>query len=71
MCNVWQSIGLQFQERIRLNEAGNVKFNFLNPTDPYHAYYQHKINEIKEGKVGELMNANFKVLVHDLICTFV
>ena len=50
------SKGLQFQERIILNEAGNVKFNFLNPTDPYHAYYQHKINEIREGKVGELMN---------------
>ncbi|XP_065902944.1 splicing factor 3A subunit 1-like [Dysidea avara] len=43
--------GLQFQERIRLNEAGNTKFNFLNPTDPYHAYYMHKINEIREGKV--------------------
>jgi len=36
-----------------MNEAGNTKFNFLNRHDPYHAYYQHKINEIKEGVAQE------------------
>ena len=44
--------GPEFEGRIRQNEAGNPKFNFLNNTDPYHAYYQHKIKEIQEG-VGE------------------
>ena len=29
------------------NEANNVKFNFLKPGDPYNAYYQHKIKELK------------------------
>ena len=42
-------LGPEFEERIRLNEAGNTKFNFLNVGDPYHAYYQHKIKEIQEG----------------------
>ena len=40
--------GPEFAERIKQNEAGNAKFNFLTPSDPYHAYYLHKINEIQE-----------------------
>lgn len=46
---VSMSSGPEFEGRIRLNEANNPKFNFLNFGDPYHAYYQHKIKEIKEG----------------------
>ncbi|XP_028026204.1 splicing factor 3A subunit 1 [Bombyx mandarina] len=45
--------GPEFEARIRQNELGNPKFNFLNSGDPYHAYYQHKVREIKEGKVPE------------------
>lgn len=25
------------------SEANNVKFNFLQPTDPYHAYYRMRV----------------------------
>lgn len=32
---------------------GNAKFNFLNFGDPYHAYYQFKVKEFKEGKAQE------------------
>lgn len=42
--------GPEFEARIRQNEIGNPKFNFLNTGDPYHAYYQHKVREFKEGK---------------------
>lgn len=42
--------GHEFEEKIRANEITNPKFNFLNPNDPYHAYYQHKVKEIAEGK---------------------
>lgn len=42
--------GPEFEARIRQNEINNSKFNFLNSTDPYHAYYQHKVKEAKEGK---------------------
>lgn len=42
--------GPEFEARIRQNEIGNPKFNFLNSGDPYHAYYQHKVKEIREGK---------------------
>ncbi|VVD00115.1 unnamed protein product [Leptidea sinapis] len=45
--------GPEFEARIRQNELGNPKFNFLNPGDPYHAYYQHKVKEIREGKGPE------------------
>ncbi len=49
------NVGPEFEERIKLNEAGNSKFNFLNRLDPYHAYYQHKIDEIREGVAQERM----------------
>jgi hypothetical protein len=43
--------GAQFEERIRENERGNPKFSFLNPRDPYYAYYQYRIVQTKAGKV--------------------
>ncbi|CAG8527863.1 15230_t:CDS:2 [Funneliformis caledonium] len=49
--------GVQFEERIRENEKHNAKFSFLNPNDPYHAYYQYKIAETKEGKVPKKVEA--------------
>ena len=45
MCYV---IGPEFESRIRQNEINNPKFNFLNPGDPYHAYFQQKVLDIKE-----------------------
>lgn len=42
--------GPEFETRIRQNELGNPKFNFLSAGDPYHAYYQHKVKEIRDGK---------------------
>ena len=42
--------GPEFEQRIKQNEINNAKFNFLNVGDPYHAYYQHKVNELREGK---------------------
>ncbi len=35
--------GAEFEKRILANEANNIKFNFLKPGDPYHAYYQAKV----------------------------
>lgn len=45
--------GPEFEARIRQNELGNPKFNFLNQGDPYHAYYQHKVQDFKDGKSQE------------------
>ncbi|XP_072045442.1 splicing factor 3A subunit 1-like [Amphiura filiformis] len=42
--------GPEFETRIRQNEINNAKFNFLNPGDPYHAYYRHKVKDFQEGK---------------------
>ncbi|XP_064614806.1 splicing factor 3A subunit 1-like [Liolophura sinensis] len=60
--------GPEFESRIRQNEVNNPKFNFLNPADPYHAYYQHKVKEFKEGKGQEppapkpsLFQSNLKI----------
>ncbi|XP_052217771.1 splicing factor 3A subunit 1-like [Dreissena polymorpha] len=45
--------GPEFESRIRQNEQNNSKFNFLNSADPYHAYYQHKVKEFREGRGQE------------------
>ncbi|TPX35543.1 hypothetical protein SmJEL517_g02062 [Synchytrium microbalum] len=42
--------GPSFEERIRENEKHNPKFSFLNPNDPYRAYYEHKIREFQTKK---------------------
>ncbi|KAF9624024.1 hypothetical protein IFM89_007722 [Coptis chinensis] len=39
--------GPDFEKRIIANNAGNAKFNFLNGSDPYHAYYQHRLSEFR------------------------
>ncbi|KAL1296024.1 hypothetical protein HN51_056807 [Arachis hypogaea] len=39
--------GPEFEKRIIANNTGNVKFNFLNASDPYHAYYQHRLAEFR------------------------
>ena len=42
--------GAAYEAKVRDSETGNNKFNFLHPTDPYHAYYRMRVNEFKEGK---------------------
>ncbi|XP_052207445.1 probable splicing factor 3A subunit 1 [Diospyros lotus] len=39
--------GPEFENRIIANNAGNVKFSFLNTSSPYHAYYQHRLSEFR------------------------
>ena len=41
--------GPELENHIReTNRDG--RFNFLNPNDPYYAYYRFKYQEVKEGK---------------------
>ncbi|XP_061907122.1 splicing factor 3A subunit 1 [Entelurus aequoreus] len=61
--------GPEFEARIRQNEINNPKFNFLNPNDPYHAYYRHKVNEFKEGKAQEPSAAVPKVMQQAMLQT--
>ncbi|KAM1087563.1 hypothetical protein ACFX2B_012925 [Malus domestica] len=39
--------GPEFEKRIMANNTGNAKFSFLISTDPYHAYYQHRLSEFR------------------------
>ncbi|CAO2824757.1 unnamed protein product [Amaranthus hypochondriacus] len=39
--------GPEFEKRIIANNAGNAKFNFLTASDPYNAYYQHRLSEFR------------------------
>lgn len=44
--------GPEFEQRILASEKNNVKFNFLTPGDPYHAYYREKVDEAKAQASG-------------------
>ncbi|KAI0670589.1 Pre-mRNA splicing factor PRP21 like protein-domain-containing protein [Trametes maxima] len=43
----------QFEEKIRENQRGDPKFAFLNPVDPYHAYYRHRMDKVVRGELEE------------------
>jgi splicing factor 3A subunit 1 len=40
----------QFEDKIRENQRQDPKFSFLNPADPYHAYYRHRMDKIAAGE---------------------
>ncbi|KAK3163501.1 hypothetical protein QOZ80_1AG0004520 [Eleusine coracana subsp. coracana] len=44
--------GPEFERRIISLNQGNAKFNFLQPSDPYHAYYQHRVSELAASPPG-------------------
>ncbi|KAJ2474199.1 SF3a splicing factor complex subunit [Coemansia sp. RSA 2322] len=41
--------GDAFQQLIRDKYQGNAKFSFIQPNDPYHAYYEHMVEKFKLG----------------------
>ncbi|TFK90936.1 hypothetical protein K466DRAFT_660419 [Polyporus arcularius HHB13444] len=43
----------QFEEKIRENQRQDPKFAFLNPADPYHAYYRHRMDKVVRGELEE------------------
>jgi splicing factor 3A subunit 1 len=43
----------QFEDKIREGQRSDPKFSFLNPVDPYHAYYRHRLDRIAQGDVGD------------------
>ena len=44
--------GPEFEQRA-LREQSHTKFAFLLPNNPYRAYYEHKVKELKTGVVEE------------------
>ena len=42
--------GLVFEDRIREKEKHNPKFSFLSANDAYSAFYQWRLNEVREGR---------------------
>ncbi|KAI0029832.1 Pre-mRNA splicing factor PRP21 like protein-domain-containing protein [Vararia minispora EC-137] len=42
-----------FEDKIRENQRSDPKFSFLNPADPYHAYYRHRVDKVTRGEVDE------------------
>jgi splicing factor 3A subunit 1 len=43
----------QFEDKIRENQRQDPKFSFLNPADPYHAYYRHYMEKVIRGEVDD------------------
>ncbi|EDQ86920.1 uncharacterized protein MONBRDRAFT_33566 [Monosiga brevicollis MX1] len=57
--------GWDFADRIRKEKAGEVKFNFLQPDNPYHAYFVHMVEEVRSGRNNELGNINLDQVTLD------
>ncbi|TFY66721.1 hypothetical protein EVG20_g4358, partial [Dentipellis fragilis] len=45
----------QFEDKIRENQRSDPKFSFLNPADPFHAYYRHRMEKVARGELDEEM----------------
>lgn len=43
----------QFEDKIRETQRQDPKFSFLNPVDPYHAYYRHRMEKVARGEVDD------------------
>lgn len=43
----------QFEDKIREGQRSDPKFSFLNPADPYHAYYRHRMDKVAQGDLGD------------------
>lgn len=48
----------QFEDKIRENQRQDPKFSFLNPADPYHAYYRHRMDKVNRGELEEESTAS-------------
>ncbi|TFK55258.1 hypothetical protein OE88DRAFT_1622827 [Heliocybe sulcata] len=44
----------QFEDKIRENQRNDPKFSFLNPMDPYHAYYRQRMEKVQRGEEDEV-----------------
>ncbi|KAF9050687.1 hypothetical protein BDZ89DRAFT_940258 [Hymenopellis radicata] len=43
----------QFEDKIREGQRSDPKFSFLNPADPYHAYYRNKMDKVMQGDMTD------------------
>ncbi|KAL6309126.1 Pre-mRNA splicing factor PRP21 like protein-domain-containing protein [Sparassis latifolia] len=43
----------QFEDKIRENQRQDPKFSFLNPADPYHAYYRNRMEKVVRGEIDD------------------
>lgn len=38
---------------MREGQRSDPKFSFLNPLDPYHAYYRHRMDKVAKGEIDD------------------
>jgi|AntRauTorckE5430_2_1112549.scaffolds.fasta_scaffold84549_1 splicing factor 3A subunit 1 len=50
---VTATAGDDFRAKIYEQKRGDPKFEFLQPSSPYHVYFDHKVKLIREGKEDE------------------
>lgn len=49
--------GPSFEDKILEKERHNPRFSFLYPNDPYHPYYQRRLQEYKDAGPGRALPA--------------
>lgn len=58
--------GPEFEYRILENERTNVKFSFLNLTDPYRPYYDKKVEEIRNKDIHSYQSLETELEAEDI-----
>jgi splicing factor 3A subunit 1 len=48
---------LQFEVKLRESRRTDPAFSFLNPADPYHAYYRNRLDAVMRGEILEGVTA--------------
>ena len=46
--------GAAFEAKIKERQGNDIKFSFLEPSDPYHAYYREKVKRLEAGDTADL-----------------
>ena len=54
--------GPEFEAKIKEKQGADVKFSFLEPDDPYHAYYREKVKRLEAGDLEGARSTFHRVL---------
>jgi splicing factor 3A subunit 1 len=54
---------LQFEVKLRESRRTDPAFSFLNPADPYHAYYRHRMEQAMRGEVLDGVPADVDIKI--------
>lgn len=56
--------GRSFEAKIMESQKTNISFGFLNPDNPYHAFYEHQLQECINNKCIYILFIKLKLFIY-------